>query len=235
MVTCDGDMSGLTAIQNVLFDLDGTLVDSSETITRSLRHALGRMDRATGSGDSLRRFIGMPLYDIFVREFDLPPDQARVAIDIYREYYDRLGQAGTRVYPGINEMLTTLRSSGYRLFVATVKPTPIAERVLSDLSLRAFFEGVAGASLGPERRDKASIIGYALDRHALTGMNCLMVGDRDQDIRGARDHGLRSLGVTWGFGSREELLTAGADKLAEGSQDIATFLSGTAAPARPTG
>lgn len=205
---------------NVLFDLDGTLVDSSETISASLKHALGQMGIDPGAGRELRSLIGAPLLDIFCDEYGLGPEEAERAIDLYRVHYDAQAQAGTIVYAEVENMLQRLRLAGYRLFVATVKPTPIAEKVLADLGLHGHFDGVAGASLDSGRRDKRSIIGHALSKYGLRAEESAMVGDRDQDVYGARAHGLRSVGVTYGFGSRKELQAAAPDFIVTDSGQI---------------
>jgi len=214
----------LENIQNVLFDLDGTLVDSSETIRSSLEHALERMGGRLSAGSPVEQLIGRPLLDIFQGDFAMTAEQAQEAIDHYREYYDTLNQAGTRIYSQIPELLSRLQTAGYRLFVATVKPTPIAEKVLSDVRLSTYFEGVAGASLGPERRDKTRIIAHALEKFELDVKQTLMIGDRRQDIAGARENGLPAIGVAYGFGSREELVSAKPVRIIERSGEIAAML-----------
>lgn len=219
-------MRRLNGVRNVLFDLDGTLVDSRETILASIAHALESLGLDPGAGPAVDRLIGKPLLDIFTASYGMDRERAQRAIDLYREYYDALNQEGTRVYDGVHEGLAELAGGGYSLYVATVKPTPIAEKVLADLDLRIHFSGVAGASMGPERRGKTAIIAHALQRFGLVPGKSLMIGDRDQDIDGARENGLRSLGVTWGFGSREELDHAAPDHLAERFRDIPQLLSG---------
>ena len=222
-------------LRNLLFDLDGTLVDSSGTIAASLEYALAHTAGGDVAGPPVGSLIGRPLYDIFTAEFSMTAKQAAAAIARYREHYDTLEQAGSFVYPDVPEVLSGLRKSGYRLFVATVKPTPIAEKVLTDLRLRFYFDGVAGASLGPERRDKSSIIAHALESFGLESSRSMMIGDRDQDINGAREHGLRSLAVTWGFGSRDELDAARPDHVAERSTDLLSVLGPLAPPVAVSG
>ena len=204
-------MGRLNGIRNVLFDLDGTLVDSRGTIVDSIRHALDTLRAAPPDARDIESLIGVPLLDIFRDAYGLPREQALLAIEIYREHYDALNQAGTTVYEGVPEGLASLRESGYRLFVATVKPTPIAEKVLADLELRVFFDGVAGASMGPERREKHGIIAWALGEFGLDAGESLMVGDRGQDVEGARGNGLSSLAVSYGFGHAEEIRQARPD------------------------
>lgn len=212
------------AIRNVLFDLDGTLVDSSGTIVAALAHALEEAGISQENGRPVTSWIGVPLFDIFTTGFGMSEAQTHAAIADYRDYYDELNQAGSRLYDGVPGVLTGLREAGYELFIATVKPTSIAEKVLGDFDLLGHFSGVAGASMGPERRDKSSIIAHALSRFNLESVHCMMVGDRDQDIRGAQDHGLRSMGVTWGFGSQEEIIAAQPDHVAHVSADIVRLL-----------
>lgn len=211
-------------IRNVLFDLDGTLVDSSRTIGMSIDFALQAMAVENARDRPIETVIGRPLLDIFRGEYGMTDAQAYRAIDIYRDYYDSLNQQGTRVYENIREVLQALRSAGYRLYVATVKPASIAEKVLTDLDLRYFFDGISGSSLDSTRRDKSSIIAHALRTFGLDPLQSLMIGDRDQDILGARDHGMPAVGVAYGFGSREELHAASPAHVIDHSKQILGLL-----------
>jgi phosphoglycolate phosphatase len=168
--------------------------------------------------------IGKPLLDIFTGHYGLDSDRALQAIDIYRDYYDSLKQAGTTVYEGVREGLAELNSGGYRLFLATVKPTRIAEKVLADLDLRVHFHGVAGASMGPERRKKTAIIAFALSEYGLDPASSLMIGDSDQDIDGARENGLPAIAVSWGFGGTEEFERARPAYRADRFEDVLSLL-----------
>ncbi len=214
----------LKSIHNLLFDLDGTLVDSSGTISASLDYALDKIGVGLNSATPVESFIGMPLLDIFRNEFELTTEQADTAITHYRVHYDELGRTGSRIYSNIEDVLSELRHAGYRLFVATVKPTAIAKKVLLDWNLITFFDGVAGASVGHQRRDKSSIIAHVLDEFQLDPSRSMMIGDREQDIAGARENGLYALAVAYGFGSREELHAAGPDYIAEHAAEIASLL-----------
>ena len=217
-------MAELNGLRNVLFDLDGTLVDSSKTILDSVFHALKTLAVDPLSGPDVRTLIGMPLFDIFVGQYGMLPERAQLAIDHYRDYYEQLNQAGTTVFEGVREGLGHLRAAGLDLFIATVKPTSIAQKVLVDLDLRDYFSGVAGASMGPERRDKTAIIAHAMGAFDLDAGNSIMVGDRDQDILGARANGLSSLAVTYGFGHRDELEAATPDHSADHFSDVSRIL-----------
>jgi phosphoglycolate phosphatase len=219
-------MDRLSGIQNVLFDLDGTLVDSRRTIMAAVGHALEALGVDPASGPPVETLIGLPLLDIFTGPFGLPRPQALEAIDRYRVHYDRLAQSGTVVYDGVRDGLAALNGRGYRLYLATVKPTPIAARVLDDLGLRGHFSGVAGASMGPERRDKAGIIAWALETFDLDAGASVMVGDRDQDIEGARRNGLASVGVSYGFGQAGELEEAAPDHRVDHFDGVVRLLAG---------
>jgi len=219
-------MGAARRLENVLFDLDGTLVDSRGTIAASIAHALDRLGLDGAAGPPVTGLIGMPLFDIFTTVYGLARASALDAIDHYRRHYDRLSPAGSRIYDDVPRDLERLRSRGLRLYVATVKPTPIAKKVLADLALDVHFDGVAGATMGPERRDKTAIIAHALARFGLHPTHSLMVGDRDQDIVGARANGLRAVGVTYGFGSPEEITGARPDFVSSRPGRIADIVSG---------
>lgn len=202
-------------IHHILFDLDGTLVDSSEAIRASLDHALRGMGLAFPGDRPVERLIGLPLVDIFRDEFGVTGEVAERAIADYRRHYDAEARSGTRVYEHVTESLEALCRAGCRLAVATVKPAPIASKVLADMGLAHYFSGVAGSSMDHTRRDKGDIIRHALQEFRLDPARSAMVGDRAQDIRGARDNGLYAVAVTWGFGPRAELIAAGPDHLVD--------------------
>ena len=211
-------------VENVFFDLDGTLVDSSATISACIDYAMAEVGVERNSVKPVRSLIGAPLLDIFRVEFGLDGQRVDRAIDLYRERYDAMEQAGTRVYDGVLELLSALRDVGGRLFIATVKPTEIAEKVLSDLGLDAYFDGVSGSSMDHIRRDKAGIIAHALGTWGLDASRSTMIGDREQDIQGARKNGMGAIAVTWGFGSRDELDAAGPDHMVDHASDIFPLL-----------
>jgi phosphoglycolate phosphatase len=219
-------------IRNILFDLDGTLVDSSETIAACIAYALRELRLETECRTPLRSMIGLPLLDIFREHYGLEDEPARSAIDIYRARYDALAQAGTRVYEDVQAVLAALRGDGLRLFLATVKPAPIAENVLRDLGLRDYFEGVAGSSMDHRLRSKTAIIGYVLETWSLQPAHSLMIGDRGQDIEGARANGLRSVGVAYGFGSLEELQAAAPDHLVTSAREIPAIITASYSPSQ---
>ncbi|MEJ8567040.1 HAD hydrolase-like protein [Elongatibacter sediminis] len=207
-------------IRNLLFDLDGTLVDSSGTISAALIHALERAGSEPPDAGAVRAFIGRPLLEIFSEDFGMDEHSARRAIDDYRAQYARLGREGSRVYAHVEEGLAALADAGFRLYVATVKPENIADRVLRDFGLRSRFSGIAGSSLDSQRRHKADIIAHALEVNALAPHRSLMIGDRAEDVNGARQHGIDAIGVAYGFGGRAELDAAGARQVVDGFDEV---------------
>ena len=211
----------------VLFDLDGTLVNSAEGITKSVAYALSRFGiQADERG--LTCFIGPPLIDSFMRFYGFSKEQAGEAVDFYRARYRTKGVYENTVYPGIGEALAALKREGVCTAVATSKPEVFANVVVDDMGLRPFLDGVFGAELDDKqlrrsgfRSEKADVIEYALDRLCVCDRSkVLMVGDRKHDIIGAKACGIASCGVLWGFGDREELTAAGADYIAVSPADI---------------
>jgi len=211
-------------IQNILFDLDGTLVDSSGAIRASLSHALERIGAGWPPDMAVETVIGMPLLDILRERFGITGERAEASIRHYREHYDVHAQAESRVYDRVDDALRQLSRAGLRLFVATVKPEPIAAKVLRDMGLDPWFSGVSGSSMDHSRREKSAIIGHALRRFGLAAQHSVMIGDRAQDVAGARANGLRAVAVAWGFGSREELTAAGPDHIVTRSDELAPLL-----------
>ena len=197
----------------LIFDLDGTLADPRAGITRCIRHALETLAVAIPPDAELERLIGPPLLDGFA---SILGDAARAteAVIAYRECYD--GGGGlyeSELYPGIEDAIAAMNGMAPAMFVATSKPRVFAERILDRLQLRAYFRAVYGCELSGERADKTELLSYLLKEEQLGGGSAVMIGDRMYDVVAARAHGLRSVGVTWGFGSVEELRDARADAL----------------------
>ena len=204
------------APQAVLFDLDGTLTDPKPGITRSIQHALRKRGLAVPDADALAPCIGPPLEQSFRERFGLAPDDARRAVADYREYFEPHGLYENAVYPGIPELLARLRANGVRLALATSKPTVYAARILAHFELAPHFEHVVGSFLDGRRTDKAELVADALA--LLDGVpreRAVLVGDRMHDLLGARANGIAAIAVGYGYGARDELVGAGAERLAE--------------------
>jgi phosphoglycolate phosphatase len=194
----------------IYFDLDGTLTDPKPGITRCIQYALQRLDHPTiPTADELTWCIGPPLRSSFVTL--LGGDQsADRAVALYRERFSDIGLYENGVYDGIDEVLTALRASGHRLFVATSKAHVYADRIIDHFGLRRHFERVFGAELDGTRADKSHLLEYALKEVAVDPAKTLMIGDRRHDMVGAKNNGMKGIGVLYGYGSRDELLEAGA-------------------------
>ena len=208
----------------VLFDLDGTLTDPAYGITRSIAHALAAVGRPVDDPDTLRHHIGPPLQYLFA-DLGLDDGEIDAAITAYRERYTASGMFENALIPGIAELLDRLVAAGATLAVATSKPTPFAETILEHFAVRAPFAFVAGATLDGSRSHKDDVIAHALDElGAPRAGTVVMVGDREHDVFGAREHGIEAIGVLWGYGSRRELAAAGAAAIVETVDALATLL-----------
>jgi phosphoglycolate phosphatase len=197
-----------------LFDFDGTIADSALGIVRCMEHAFGALH--VPMPPSTENMIGPPLAIMFERA-GLPSALTAEAIRLYRARYDDVGVFEATVYDGVRPMLSALAAAGVRMAVATSKQEPAARRMLEHFELTSSFEFIGGASLDGSRSAKADVIAYVLDAVGAVGPGAgagggwvTMVGDRHHDVHGALAHGLACIGVTWGYGTAEELSTAGA-------------------------
>lgn len=206
----------------VLFDLDGTLTESGIGITRSVAHALRKHGIEEPDQKKLDRFVGPPLIDSFMRFYGFTAEQARQAVEDYREYYAVTGIFENRVYDGVIPMLQQLKAAGKRCILATSKPDHYAEQILEHFGLAPYFDFVAGATMDEKRTNKADVIAYALEHTG--GRPAVMIGDREHDVLGAKAHGLPCIGVLYGYGSREELEAAGASCIAATAEEILKFV-----------
>lgn len=207
-----------------LFDLDGTLTDPGEGITRSVAYALSFFGIEVKDRTTLYPFIGPPLVDSFSTFYGFSPEQARQAVERYREYFSRQGIFENELYPGIKELLEDLKKHGVRILLASSKPEVYARKILEHFQLLPFFDFVAAATMDDTRSKKTDVVRYALESCGISPDRAVMIGDRHHDIEGAKDNTLESIGVLWGYGSREELSAAGATLLAESVPQLASLL-----------
>ena len=204
-----------------LFDLDGTLTDPGIGITNSVMYALEKFDIHVSDRKELYPFIGPPLVDSFEKYFGFDEKQALQAVEYYREYFREDGIFENVVYEGIPEMLGELKNRGAIVALATSKPYEFSVRILDYFDLHQYFDFVGAATMDGRISRKADVISHLIDKLGENEKSSiLMIGDRDQDIDGAKANGLQSAGVLWGYGSREELLEAGADFLVSEPSDI---------------
>jgi phosphoglycolate phosphatase len=206
----------------LLFDLDGTLIDSALGITRCAVHAFEQLGEAVPDAATLRSWIGPPLRDSFAPRLG---DPARVerAVELYRARYDVVGWTEHTVYAGIGDAVRALHAAGHRLAVVTAKNEPHARRIVEHLPFGGCFEEVIGATLDGRLSHKPELIDEALQRLGLDAAACCMIGDRRMDMHGAAHHAMPGIGVLWGFGDTDELQAAGAARLVEAPAHLATL------------
>lgn len=215
----------MTNYRTALFDLDGTLTDPEVGILRSLGYALEAAGRPVdGDLRTLRHLIGPPLVDGFA-SLGLDAAEVDVAITAYRERYAEVGLFENALIPGIDVMLAELAQHGMVMAVATSKPEPFAHTIVEHFGISEFFVVVAGASLDNRRRHKDEVILHALEHLSLPDpSSVVMIGDREHDVFGAAEHGVATIGVLWGYGSREELTSAGAKAIVETVDELRDLL-----------
>lgn len=199
---------GVTEMYNtILFDLDGTLTESGEGIIKSVQHALEIVGRPEPDAQKLRFFIGPPLAESFMRHLGCDSEFAQKCVAYYRERFSVTGIFENALYPGVYEMLETLKQKGLVLAVASSKPEHFVEQVLEHFQVRQFFDEAIGSTLDEKRIKKADVIEEALERMQMKGHRAevLMVGDKEHDVLGARQAGLSCVAVSYGYGTMEEL------------------------------
>mgnify|MGYP005827765505 FL=1 len=190
----------------ILFDLDGTLSDPKEGITKSVQYALENLDVEVPEVQELECFIGPPLQVSFAEYYDFDEGKTQRAIDFYRERFKEKGMFENKLYSNIPSLLETLKEKGFTLVVATSKPTVFAEQIVKHFNIEQFFALIAGSNLDGTRTSKTEIIQYILDIYqGYEPANFMMIGDRKHDIIGAHNTGIDSIGVTYGYGSFEEI------------------------------
>ena len=210
---------------NVLFDLDGTLTDPFEGIAASICHAMKSLGHEPPSESELKSAIGPPLRQSFGKFLHTDDtDRMAEALRLYRERYSVTGLFENRVYPGVLEMLESLKLAGMRLFVATSKPSPFARRIVDRFDMASYFQGVHGAELNGALESKNDLLRFLLDTEGLEARRTVMVGDRSHDMVGAKANKVCGVGVMWGYGSREELLDSAADVICDSPTEVVGFL-----------
>lgn len=212
--------------RTVLFDLDGTLTDPGLGITNSVMYALNKFNITVEDRTSLYKFIGPPLKESYRKYYHLSDEEITRAVAYYREYFSQKGIYENVLYDGMTEVLEQIKDSGRKVVLATSKPEEFAHEILRYFKIDQYFDYVAGATMDGARNSKADVIAYALESCNITDLSStVMVGDREYDIHGAIAAGLDSIGVLYGYGSREELQSAGATYIVERVEDILGLLS----------
>ena len=209
----------------ILFDLDGTLDDPFEGITKSVAHAMKRFG-VDADRQKLGCFIGPPLAASFTKYFGLSEDDAKKAVDYYREYYRPTGIFEVKIYDGIPELLEKLKNLGCELILATSKPKIFADMILEKYDLMKYFAATFGSELDGRRVKKAEVIEWAHENYPFDKSSAIMVGDRMHDVEGAHECGIPCIGVTFGYGDRAEHEACGADFIVDSVEELLALLEG---------
>jgi phosphoglycolate phosphatase len=222
------DTAGLLKT-TILFDLDGTLTDPWPGISRCVRYALDQMDLPHPPETDLRGWIGPPLQHSFSNWLaETGGGDAALALSLYRERFSRTGLLENTVYQGVVALLDELFCAGHRLLLATSKPRIYACRIVEHFGLDRFLAGIYGSELDGSRADKIELLAYIINQEQLHPADCLMLGDREYDMRAARYHGMRAVGALWGFGSSSELYESGAQWLISSPGELTSVLQESA-------
>lgn len=216
----------------LLFDLDGTLTDPFVGITRSIQHAMTTLGRAAPAADDLRWCIGPPLQVSFPKLLETDDHAlAEEAVRLYRERYSDVGKFENSLIEGIPEALASLAGEDHLMFVATSKLSTYAVEIVEHFGLKQYFKALYGSGLDGTHAGKAELIAHILESELLNPSLCTMIGDRSHDIVGANANNMRSIGVLWGYGDRQELENAGADLIAERPQELPQLVERITQPA----
>jgi phosphoglycolate phosphatase len=210
----------------IFFDLDGTLTDPTEGITRSVQYALSKFDIAAEL-DDLRSFIGPPLHHSFMNVYGFDEPTARLAVDRYREYFGDQGIYENQLFEGIPQLLQSLSAAGCVLSVVTSKPTVYSQRIVDHFGLAPFFDAIVGPNLDLSNADKPGLVKQAMSHHTKRQTtDFVMIGDREHDVLGGHANRIDSVGVTYGAGTREELTAASATHVIDTLTELELLLLG---------
>lgn len=211
----------------ILFDLDGTLTESGEGITKCVQYALEKFGIEEPDLKKLEVFVGPPLKEQFMKYAGLGDEDAEKAVEYYRERYGTKGIFENRPYPGVEEMLAELVRKGYRLSVASSKPEYYVKMILEHFHLSEYFTEIVGSELNGDRTDKTEVVEEALKRLGMSEHRdqVIMVGDKEHDVIGARKAGLDCVAVSYGYGTEQELAEAAPLKIAETTEEVLDFFA----------
>lgn len=209
----------------LLLDLDGTVTDSMEGITRSVQYALENFGITVTDLNTLRPFIGPPLKESFKEFYHFTDEQAETALKKYREYFSTKGLFENKVYEGMPQFLIDQVAKDRLLLLATSKPEPFAKQILAYFGLDSYFTFIGGGTMDGSRSTKTDVISYVLSANHVDDLSAVvMIGDRKHDIIGAENNGIDSIGVLYGFGDEAELRKAGATYIAANLRELSTLL-----------
>lgn len=208
----------------LIFDLDGTIIESEEGIINGFLYTLDKMNTQAPSVEQLKKYIGPPLSDTFMNEFKFSKEDAIKAIKYFREYYSQKGKFECRTYDRIEETIKKL-SNNYKIAIGTSKAEESAIEILEHFAIAKYFDIICGASKDNKRHEKTDIIEHIIQQTDEEKDKIYMIGDRHYDVVGAKKSNIKSIGVTWGYGTIEELRTAGADYIVEDTEELLTTVT----------
>ena len=216
----------MKSYSTILFDLDGTLTDSSKGIINSIIYALEKFDINDYDMSLLKKFLGPPLHESFEKFMGFDKEKSLQAVKFYREYFSSKGLLENEVYGGITDLLQNLKENGKTLVVATSKPQPFTDKIMEHFDLAKYFDFIAGSNMDTTRSKKAEVIEYALSECNIKDKSkVVMIGDRAEDMIGAQSVGIDSIGVEYGYGTFDELKNAGATYIAKTVDELEDLVS----------
>ncbi|WP_104381054.1 HAD-IA family hydrolase [Sphingobacterium sp. HMA12] len=214
----------MKSYKHILFDLDGTLTDPAEGITKCIAYALEAKGIITSDLDSLKPLIGPPLKDTFMYTYGFEEQEALVCVDKYRERFATQGLYENMLFDGIPELLEGLKSKDYKIYLATSKPEIFAHKILQHFAIDKYFDFAGGSALDDSRPTKTSVIQYVMENARLTSPHeCIMIGDRKHDLIGAKETNMDAIAVLYGYGSAEELIKEKPTYLLLSVKDLIKF------------
>ena len=221
-----GELRVLKDYKYIIFDLDGTLSDSKEGITKSVQYALGKVGIIEENLSDLEHFVGPPMVEQYMNSYGMSEEKAFETLKYYRERYTPIGIYETRRYPGVLEILKAIKSKGLKIGMATSKPEPMAEEVAKYLEINDYFDVICGADLHGPIQSKEAVLNKVFK---VTGWNqeeSVLVGDTRYDVEGANKVGIDCVGVTWGTGTKEEMIDEGAIKTFDDYESVINYFVG---------
>lgn len=210
----------------VIFDLDGTLSNSKEGITKSVQYALGKVGIIEEDLSNLEHFVGPPMVEEYIKTYGMSEEKAFETLGYYRERYVPTGIYETKTYPGVKEILDALKEKGIKIGMATSKPENMAEEVARYLEIYDYFDIICGADLHGPRQSKQAVLEKLFDKANFEKEESVLVGDTKYDIEGANLLGIDSMGVTWGTGTEKEMVDEGAIKVFDDYESLIDYLIG---------
>lgn len=211
-------------MKTILFDLDGTIVDSGYGITKCAQYALSFFGIEEPELSNLRFFVGPPLMDSFMEHYGFSEEKAKIGVQKYRERYHKVGIFECELYPDVEEMLKTLKESGHTIALASSKPESSCETILKHFGIFEYFDEVVGAEMNGPRNAKKDVLLEALRRLDKKAEECVLIGDTKFDALGAKAVGMECVGVSYGYGTKEELMDAGAKVVLVDVKEVKSYL-----------